>query len=53
MTFALERPVQFLYEEWTEPYMQYGEGIPQQKTVRGAKNAWQEQTCFGLERRGA
>jgi hypothetical protein len=52
-TFALECPVYVLLEERTEPYMRYGEGVPERKQVLGAKNALQGQTCSGLGRCGA
>jgi hypothetical protein len=37
MRYALECQMQFLFEEWTEAYTEYAEGIPQKKIVYGAR----------------
>lgn len=52
-TFALEHTVHFISEQRTEQYKRYRSGVAQLKNVLGAKNDLQDQTCFGLGRRGA
>jgi len=50
---ALECTVHFLGEQRSKAYKRYVLGIAQLKNVLGAKNAFQDRTCFGLERHGA
>jgi len=52
-TSAFECPVHFLSEQRTELCKRHCSGVAELKNVLGAKNAFQEQIYFGLERRGA
>jgi hypothetical protein len=38
MSYVLETKIQFLHEQRTEPYQEYGEGVAQGKIGYGAKN---------------
>jgi hypothetical protein len=52
MAYTLEQPVHFLSEQRTEPYKGTVKGVAQLKNVLGAKSDLQDQTWFGLGRRG-
>jgi hypothetical protein len=41
--------MQFLFEKRTEPYMEYGEGVPEKKIVYGAKNTSSSQAWLELD----
>ena len=50
---ALERKMQFIDEQRTEPYQEYGEGVGQTKIVYYAKSGLQKRALPVLERQGA